>query len=396
MITEVFHLATGLGEGSESLDRARMTGPDSDLSAGPIRVCNKSRDVVYYPLFLLGKEIEMKQALTLVLIIAVLFVGCSQKSARTQLKEGTPAFALAKELSKTLPALDPAADKVLVSAKKFEVTSGEVVQAIQENMGNRTAQLKQLDAPKLRQAFEQSAVQLGERKLLLNAAAAAKTVVSPEELDKAMQGQYARAGDEKKFLEALTGNGISIDYVKDSIRTSLLIDKYLNGALASQTAVADAEIQKAYQQDKTASVRHILLLTEGKTPQEKVEIRKKMEDILARAKKGEDFAALAKQYSEDPGSKANGGLYENFGRGQMVKPFEEAAFSVPVGQVSDIVETKYGYHILLVVDRKKETRPLEEVRSELEAKIKQAKEGDAYRTFMAKLKQEAKFTTLPW
>ena len=338
----------------------------------------------------------MKQALTLVLIIAVLFIGCSQKSARTQLKDGTPAFALAKELSKTLPALDPAADKVLVSAKKFEVTSGEVVQVIQENMGKRTAQLKQLDAAKLKQAFEQSAVQLGERKLLLNAAAAAKTVVSPEELDKAMQEQYARAGDEKKFLEALTGNGISIDYVKDSIRTSLLIDKYLNGALASQTAVADAEIQKAYQQDKTASVRHILLLTEGKTPQEKAEIRKKMEDILARARKGEDFAALAKQYSEDPGSKDNGGLYENFGRGQMVKPFEEAAFSVPVGQISDIVETKYGYHILLVVDRKKETRPLEEVRPELERQMKQAKEGDAYRAFLAKLKQEAGFKTLPW
>jgi foldase protein PrsA len=395
MITEVFNLATGPGEGSESFDQARMIATETDLSARPTKVCNKSPDVVYYPLFLFVKEIEMKHALTLVLIIAVLFVGCSQKSARTQLKEGTPAFALAKELSKTLPALDPAADKVLVSAKKFEITSGEVVQVIQENMGNRTAQLKQLDAAKLKQAFEQSAVQLGERKLLL-AAAAVKTVVSPEEMDKAMQEQYTRAGDEKKFLEALTSNGISIDYVKDSVRTSLLIDKYLNGALASQTAVTEAEIQKAYQQDKTASVRHILLLTEGKTPQEKAEIRKKMEDILARARKGEDFAALAKQYSEDPGSKDNGGLYENFGRGQMVKPFEEAAFSVPVGQISDIVETKYGYHILLVVDRKKETRPLEEVRPELEAQMKQAKEGGAYRAFMAKLKQEAGFKTLPW
>jgi foldase protein PrsA len=333
----------------------------------------------------------MKQVLYLVLILAVLLVGCSGKSEKVQLKEGTAAFDLAKELAKTLPALDPGTNTILVSAKKFEITAGEVIQTIQNNIGNRSAQLKQFDAARLKQVLEQSAVQLAERRLLLDAAAAAKTVVSPEELDKALQEQYSRAGDEKKFQEVLASNGISLAYVKSSVQANLLIDKYLNGAMAAQSSATDDEIQKAYQQDKTASVRHILLLTQGKSDQEKQAIRKKMEEILARAKSGEDFAGLAKQYSEDPGSKNNGGLYENFGRGQMVKPFEEAAFSVPVGQISDIVETQYGYHIIQVVDRKKESRPLEEVRPELEAQIKQAKKGEAYQALMTKLKKDAGF-----
>jgi foldase protein PrsA len=333
----------------------------------------------------------MKQVLYLVLILAVLLVGCSGKSEKVQLKEGTAAFDLAKELAKTLPALDPGTNTILVSAKKFEITAGEVIQTIQNNIGNRSAQLKQFDAARLKQVLELNAVQLAERRLLLDAAAAAKTVVSPEELDKALQEQYSRAGDEKKFQEVLASNGISFDYVKSSVQANLLIDKYLNGAMAAQSSATDDEIQKAYQQDKTASVRHILLLTQGKSDQEKQAIRKKMEEILARARRGEDFAGLAKEYSEDPGSKNNGGLYENFGRGQMVKPFEEAAFSVPVGQISDIVETQYGYHIIQVLDRKKESRPLEEVRPELEAQIKQAKKGEAYQALMTKLKKDAGF-----
>jgi parvulin-like peptidyl-prolyl isomerase len=161
--------------------------------------------------------------------------------------------------------------------------------------------------------------------------------VTPEEIKKALEAQYARAGSEAQYAEMLKTKGVSLDHVKKSITDDLTIGKYLDAAMADSVKVAEAEIQKAYVEDRTATVRHILLLTQGKTAAEKADIRKRMEDILARAKKGEDFAALAKQYSEDPGSKDKGGLYEDFGRGKMVKPFEDAAFSVAVGQVSGIV-----------------------------------------------------------
>ncbi len=114
-----------------------------------------------------------------------------------------------------------------------------------------------------------------------------------------------------------------------------------------------------------------------------------MEGILQRAKAGEDFAALAKENTEDPGSKDNGGLYENFPRGHMVKPFEDAAFSVPIGGISDIIETQYGYHILQVVERKKETKSFEEVKAELEQQLMRSKRRDMNTSVVEKLKKES-------
>ena len=75
----------------------------------------------------------------------------------------------------------------------------------------------------------------------------------------------------------------------------------------------------------------------------------------------------------------------------MVKPFEDAAFSVPVGEISDIVETTYGYHIIKVVDRKRETRPLDDVRTELEEKIRQTKRNGFIQTHIEKLKEDISF-----
>ena len=109
-----------------------------------------------------------------------------------------------------------------------------------------------------------------------------------------------------------------------------------------------------------------------------------MEGILKRAKSGEDFSELVKQYTEDRGSKDKGGLYENFSRGKMVKPFENAAFSVPVGQISDIVETNYGYHILKIIDRKKDPNIKEKFLKEQKRKL--------YINYVDKIKEEYHFT----
>ena len=335
----------------------------------------------------------MKNMFVLALISTLLLAGCAPKAEKVVLKEGTPAYALAKDLAAVMPALGPDKVTLLVEGKGLAITAGEVIQAIQDNLGTRTAELKSVDAGQLKNIIEQGATQLAERKLLLAAAAGAKTVVLAEEVDKALQAQYAQAGGEPAFLEALKSAEISIDHVKKSVQETLVINKYLEGIAAGKAKVAEEDIRKAYQEetagDKTASVRHILLLTQGKTEAEKAEARKKIEDILVKAKAGEDFAALAKQFSEDPGSKDNGGLYENFGRGQMVKPFEDAAFSVPVGQISGVVETSYGYHIIQVVDRKKETRPFEEIRGEIESRLQEGKQGSVVVDHIKSLKDKA-------
>jgi peptidyl-prolyl cis-trans isomerase D len=112
--------------------------------------------------------------------------------------------------------------------------------------------------------------------------------------------------------------------------------------------------QEDYRLKETVGAQHILFKTEGKKPEEVEAIRTKALSVLERAKKGEDFAALAKMYSEDS-SAAQGGNLGEFPRGQMVPEFEKAAFSLGVGAISDLVQTQYGFHIIKV-NKKQEAR----------------------------------------
>jgi len=341
------------------------------------------------------KEMPLKKIFIVCILIAAVGAGCSSRKESAKLVQGTPAYQLAKDLAAKLPSLDPDKNEVMISTKEFTITTGDIIQTLQDRLGTRAAQLKELNAQDLKNAMKQNAVRMGERKLLLAASAKTKSSVTPDELNKALNDQYNQAGGEQQFLEILKTNGVAVESFKQAIQDDLLIQKYLEADIFKTIAATDAEIQKAYGEDKTASVRHILLLTQGKPDAGKAGIHKKMEDILAKVKSGEDFAALAKQYSEDPGSKDNGGLIpEEFGRGRMVKPFEDAAFSVPVGQISGIVETTYGFHILRVEGRTKETLPLDQVKTQLEEQIKQQKKATAFDSHLAKLKEKAKFSTV--
>ena len=113
---------------------------------------------------------------------------------------------------------------------------------------------------------------------------------------------------------------------------------------------------------------HILLKTDGK---DEAAVRKAAEGVLAKVKGGGDFAALAKQYSEDDLSKVKGGDLDYFGRGAMVKEFEDAAWALEPGQTSDLVRSQFGFHIIrLTARRPAATRPLQEVRPQIEDGIR--------------------------
>ena len=226
----------------------------------------------------------MKKFVVLSSVLAVLAAGCARKAENVILKEGTPAYQLAKDLAAKVPSLNPAVNNVLIRAKNFEITAAEVIQTFQDNAGNRTAQLKDMDAGQLKSIVERSAIQLGERRLLLGEAFKAKAKVPPGDLDKAIKAEYDRAGGEQGFLDALKTNGISIAHVKKSLEEQLLITSFLEATLSKEAQVKPEDVEKAYEEDKTASVRHILLLTQGKNELEKAETRKKIEDILAKAK----------------------------------------------------------------------------------------------------------------
>ena len=137
--------------------------------------------------------------------------------------------------------------------------------------------------------------------------------------------------------------------------------------------ISDDELRKAYQENidsyrlpERVKVRHILIKTEGKSPDEKAKLKAKAEDILKQLQHGGDFAELAKKNSEDPGSASKGGELGWIVRGQTVPNFEKTAFAAKPGELSGLVETEYGYHIIQVEDKQPgHLQTFEEVRPQL-------------------------------
>jgi peptidyl-prolyl cis-trans isomerase C len=157
-----------------------------------------------------------------------------------------------------------------------------------------------------------------------------------------------------------------------------LFKEYLMKVVAKDV-IATEEDQKQYYTlyknkfsfPEQVKARHILLkFSHNMSEEEKKKVKEKAESILERLKKGEDFAELATAYSEDPGSAKKGGDLGYFQKGKMVKPFEEAAFSLKPGQLSGIVETRFGYHIIKVEDYKESgTKTFDEVKDSIKAEL---------------------------
>jgi peptidyl-prolyl cis-trans isomerase D len=147
--------------------------------------------------------------------------------------------------------------------------------------------------------------------------------------------------------------------------------------IRQSTQISDDELKVQYQQDiqqyqvpNRVHVQHILLMTVGKTDAEIEEVHQKAEDVLKQAKKGAKFDELAKKYSEDPGTKDKGGDLGFITQGQTVPEFEKTAFSQPVGSISDLVKTQYGFHIIKVLEKETaHTKPFEEVEDSIKAPL---------------------------
>jgi parvulin-like peptidyl-prolyl isomerase len=187
-------------------------------------------------------------------------------------------------------------------------------------------------------------------------------------------------GEFKVIAERARKEGLDRD---DLTRLQMVLDRSqtLAGGYLSDLQknadklVTDADVEQYYKDHSTdfdeVRVRHILISTQPKEAEEdadadkkdkkpaekpkapsKEEARKKAQDLLARARKGEDFAKLAKENSDDPGSKDKGGEYDFFGRGHMVAEFDKAAFALKPGEISDLVETQFGFHIIKLEERR--------------------------------------------
>lgn len=179
----------------------------------------------------------------------------------------------------------------------------------------------------------------------------------------------------KKFYEE---NGIDEAFVKKQARTRDILNKYQETVINELKLNDDKNVEdmtKDYVYEVKA--QHILIMPdEAEKNKEKADAdaKKKTEEILAKIKAGEDFGKLAKENSQDPGSAVQNGDLGYFGRGRMVPEFEEASFALGVGEVSNLVKTDYGYHIIKVNDKKTLEKAKSEMTDEEYAKIKNSVE----------------------
>jgi foldase protein PrsA len=334
----------------------------------------------------------MKKTGIVLVSTLLLVMACGNKSPEPQYAPDSKEYEFFKTLSEKVPVLNPDESNELISTKNFSIYTGEIMPNLYRMLSRYANNLDQMPIERLKTTLQRTAVMEAEKRILLAASAENSITVPDDSVEAAIQNVYASQGGEEAFTKNITTQGLTIDFIKNDIKNSMLIQKFLDDIVFSKgIEVNDMEVGYAYEQDKYATVRHILMKTQNKSESEKLEIRKKMKDILVRARSGEDFAELAKQYTEDPGSKENGGLYENFPHGRMVKPFEDASFELPIGSISDIVETEYGYHIIKVISRSKETRPYPEVKEEIRKQLIDAKKRVGYRKLLESLKQEYEY-----
>jgi parvulin-like peptidyl-prolyl isomerase len=259
--------------------------------------------------------------------------------------------------------------------------------------------------------------------IISSKAADNNVVVSDQEVKAKLEEHKKRFGGEKAFNDYLKRTHNTVVDLEGDIRNNLLRERLVE-KLGGNVAITDEELKEHYEKNKQRYVEpekikasHILFKVEKNTlkpeelkkmtPEQRKESEKKAtaaakksaeakaKKVLKKAKKkGADFAELAKQYSEGP-TATKGGDLGYFSKRRMVKPFSEAAFKMKVGDVSDLVETRFGFHIIKVFDKKPEVqKPFEEVSEQIRRSLEGRRKNDMRRQVLKKLKDEVKVDIL--
>ncbi len=249
-------------------------------------------------------------------------------------------------------------DPVIVKGKGFEIKQSELDQVLTGAKANAAAQGQQLP-PEFSVAIVNQLITIQS---LLQKATSADRAAGTAEADLQYTNLVKRFGSVEAFDRQLKAVGMTAADLRAKATQEAVAKSTLKREL--NIAVTDADAKGFYakhsadfEQPEMAHVRHILLMTIDPTTRTSLSTnmvaakRKQAGDLLKQIRAGADFAKLAKDFSEDPGSKVNGGELTEFPRGQMVPEFEAAAFSLTNNQVSEVVTTQFGYHIIQLLDK---------------------------------------------
>ena len=240
-------------------------------------------------------------------------------------------------------------------------------------------------------------------RLLVQEAKTRKIVVPEAEIDAQIAQIRSQFQTDAQFQQALATQKMTLEAVREDARSEIGVEKMVESEIADKIVVKPEAITDFYQknQDKFqqgARVRasHILIsIPQAADAAAKLQAKTKAEAVLKDLKSGKDFAAAAKENSQDPGSAPNGGDLGFFEQGQMVPPFEQAAFALKPGEMSELVETQFGFHIIKVAEKQgSRAVPIEEATPQIEQYLTGQNRQAQTEVFVNALKAKAKIEIL--
>lgn len=313
----------------------------------------------------------------------------------------------AKPADDTKPADKPASD-VAVTVNGQKIMEADVAVAVEEQFKTMASRGMQLPPQFMEQYKSKIREQMIDRlvveKLMAEKMKTQGIAFTDEQIEgklKEMISQQQPPLSIEDFKALIEAHGKSIDEVKENIRMGMGVEELIKKANLAGTDANEADAKKFYDQNKQqfdvqeqVKASHILIPFDTKDPnadpnQVKLQAMEKAKDVLKQVKDGNDFAKLAAEYSSCPSSQKGGDL-GLFGKGRMVPAFEKAAFDLKVGQVSDVVETQFGCHIIKVTEKQEaKTTPFEEAKAQIIQNLNDQNNRQAMQTFIENLKKEA-------
>ncbi|MDD5688050.1 MAG: peptidylprolyl isomerase [Elusimicrobia bacterium] len=298
-------------------------------------------------------------------------------------------------------------DDVILQADFDEVIT-PMIEQIKSKYGEELKK-EELDK-KIAEIKKEFLDQMIDQKLLLQEAKKKDIKVSKRDLENGIElikDRFKKKGDkvltpvevEVEFNAEMKRQNLTMAQFRDKVREDLMINKLLDIEVVSKATKPTGEDLKTYfeknkdkfDEPEKVSVRHILIRCEknASIKDESLALNK-IKEVQQKLKKGEDFAKLASEYSEDPGSAKDGGNLGFIVKGMMVKTFEDVAFKTPVGDISDYFKTEFGYHILKIDSKQaKLSRTFEQVKDNLEKYLMGEQNQEQYEKYMKDLRSKS-------
>ena len=346
----------------------------------------------------------MKNSLAVMFLVALCLVpGCKKKDAAAT----PPATAPANGATASTPGV-PGAPKpvpaqlpdVVAKVNGEDVLKGEVEMAVRtlEQRAQSTVPAEQRDG-----VYRQVLDRIIGFHLLAQEARTRKVVAAPWDVDQQIGELKKQFPTEDAFNKMLQARGVTYEKLRKETEDTLAVNKMLQAEVEPLVKVQDADVQTFFEQNKarfhqneSVHASHILIRAdENADAATKAKAKAEADGILKQLKAGAKFADLAKKSSQDPGSAPNGGDLGFFPRGQMVAPFDQAAFALKPGQMSGVVATPFGYHIILLHETKPgRDVPFDEVKGQVKEYLQGQQREEKSQAFVEQLKAKGKVQIL--